>query len=162
MDTQSLSWYDVIGKFRANAAQFVASYKALINSEAVVKRDPVLYAEWRALVSKAEAVKAKVSQLTGAVDTAAAWLKTNLGLGVFPALIPVAVVVAAVASMTYIIADIAKFLTKARQFEALSAQIGPERAAAAVQQAAGSGLFSSIGASAKSVAMLVAIVAGVY
>ena len=163
MDTQSQSWYDVIGKFRANAAQFAASYTALLNSESVARKNPALYSEWKALKSKADGVKATVQKVTGAVDTAARWLKENLGLGVFPALIPVAVVVSAVAAMTYVIADISKFLMKAKQFEQVAAQVGPEKAAAIVSQAnQESGIVSSIGASAKSVALLVALVAGVY
>lgn len=162
MDTQSAAWYDVIGKFREQAAKFTAAYNALLATESVAKKSPALLAEYVALRRKADDVKATVQKVTGAVDQAAGWLKSTFGLGALPALVPVAVVVSAVAAMSYIVADISKFVIKARQFETVSAQVGPEKAAQIVQQAGAGDIFSSIGASAKSVAMLVALVAGLY
>lgn len=163
MDTQSAAWYDVIGKFREQAAKFTAAYNALLATENSAKKSPALYAEYSTLRKKADDVKAKVQKVTGAVDQAAAWLKSAFGLGALPALVPVAVVVSAVAAMSYIVADISKFVMRVRQFETVSAQVGPEKAAAIVAQSnPGGGVFDSFGASVKSVALLVAVIAGVY
>ena len=108
---------DAIQSLKDKAGGFVKAYQALMNSEAKVRANPKLYAEWKTLKGRADSVRQKIDYINGVVDSAAKWLKGVFGmssadtLGVAP-LIPIAYVTAAIAALVYVTSDIYKFVAK--------------------------------------------------
>lgn len=119
------AWYDVIGQFKNKAAEFTQWY----NTISGIKIDPVLYpeliAEKRELLTRGDSIKEKITYITGKVDEAWNWLTSNFGLsgyemeeqledtglGLLP-IVPIAVVVGAVALIVKWCLDAKRFADK--------------------------------------------------
>lgn len=127
------AWYDVIGKFKSAVAKFQAEYATLQS----INIDPVKYPDLSKmqldLLRSGNTIKETIRSITGAVDSAWSWIKSTFGfdglhqmaqingLGIAP-LIPIAVVVGAVAAMVKWGLEFAAFYMKLEYAKSLAAQ----------------------------------------
>lgn len=182
---EATAWYDVIGKFRVLAAQFEAAHRDL--STRPIPDDPALAEEQARLRARAETVATTVrgiastlndvmSALSGAWDKVTGawdWVSQNVGLNGPPSqqslqglglpIIPIAVVVAAIAVITAFLADYAQFTRKASIYEAERARgASPEQASNAVERIGGVGIVTNLASTGKTFAVTAAVLAGLY
>ena len=152
---EQATWYDVIGRFKAMAAQFDASFNALVASDP--PDDPALAAERDALIDRGTSINNTVSSIrTALADVSAAlsgawdqvtgawdWIAGNIGmqgysgggLG-FPPLIPIAIVAGALTAITLFLTDFGKYRARLAAYNATIAAGGsPEQASSAVAAA---------------------------
>lgn len=159
------AWYNVIGLFRDKAQQFERALAALQSPP--VRLSPELEAERRVLLGRAGVVRATVVRIRGALDEVQAALRGAWGLvtgawdtarsvvglnglpgeplgalGIAP-LIPIALVAAAIATVTVFLTDYGKF---ARKVELLQQGYTTEQITATdPQRSFAGGLFAGVG-----------------
>lgn len=145
---QRVAWYNVIGIFQRKAQEFEAAQAALSRPPAK-PLPPELEAERRRLLERSAVVRSTVLRIRGALDDVQAALRgawglvtgawdtarSVVGLNALPELgslglaplIPIALVAAAIATVTVFLADYAKF---SRKVELLERGYTPEQIAA--------------------------------
>jgi hypothetical protein len=134
---QRVAWYNVVGLFQKKAQEFEAAQARLKSMRVPAS----LEAERRALLARADVVRATVVRIRGALDDVQAALRGAWGLvtgawdtaravvglnglppeplgalGIAP-LIPIALVAAAIATVTVFLTSYAKFIRKAELLE---------------------------------------------
>lgn len=128
------AWYDVITKFKNYAAKFASNYNELKSVDIDAGKYPELSKLQLDLLRRGLTVKATIQSVMGAVDNAWTWLKgqfgfegvrelgsLSTGLGVVP-LVPIAVVVAAVALIAKWLMDYNSFKTRLTEVKRLEAK----------------------------------------
>lgn len=130
---ETTEWYDILGRFKAKAAEFGAMYNRLLASDP--KGNLELEQQRERLLSFGDTVKEKVMTLTSSVDTAYNWVKNTIGLGelgFIPAIVPVAAAGVAVAAMTKFISDALIYFDKADRWERIAKEHGAKAATSAI------------------------------
>lgn len=126
---EQAAWYNLLAQWRVKAAEFEQA-QAWLSSQAdyMSTQPPAVQADYRAMLARASTLKARIVQVSGALRAVESWLKGAysaliepweragvaikewLGLGVAPvALIPIAVVAAALAAVAYFLTDFGKY-----------------------------------------------------
>ena len=148
--SDSIAWYDVIGKFRYYARKFSEAYNSLVNSRVDPKKYPALASERNDLLRRGYDIKATIQSITSKIDAVYNWIKSiDLnpfdGLGFLP-LIPIAVVVASVALMSKFIFDYATFTRRLSEVKRLETRgYSSGQASTIVDKAAGDQSLFNIG-----------------
>ncbi len=171
---ESTEWYDLLGRFKAKAAEFSSAYTRVVNSQDAVKNNPELLKERAKLLTVADKVKTTVEGLTQSVDTAYNFLKNTMGLGNYAnemgsnalgalPLIPLAASGIAIAGMTKVISDSLIYLDKVDRYDRLEKEHGPEKALRIFKGIADATKTPAFGIElGKSLAPLLLIAGGVY
>jgi hypothetical protein len=167
---QKVAWYDLLGRWREKAVQFEQA-QAYLSGQAsfAAKQSPALQAEYRAMVTRAAVLKARIVDVSNALRAVEGWLKGAYsvavepwvqagarirewlglsglsGLAALPALIPVAVVSAALAAVAYFLTDFLALRAKFEEIRRLTETgLTPAEAAAIVAKTGGPGLFGGL------------------
>lgn len=145
-------WWNVVARFREQAARFWEQYERLKNID-ISGFPKNLRDEYYRLMSRFESVRETVEKITNAIDTFVGWFKGWFGMegastlrevGALP-LIPIAVIGGSIAAMSKIITDTMEFYKKIDVYEQAVAQgATPQQAAEAVSRVQG-GLFANVG-----------------
>jgi hypothetical protein len=160
-DAQKTAWYDVLGKWQAAEADFERANEWLTNLDPSTL-PPELQTQRQTLLSRASLINNTIANITGGLsavkswltepgalttifttaesagESIGAWFRKTLGFEGFSALplIPIAVVAAALATISYFLSDYLKYR---QQVELVQQYIGmgytPEQAAAAARGA---------------------------
>lgn len=141
-DEEQRAWYDVVGKLKDKAKEFLSLYNSIISKSTIAKSNSELNKEYSSWISRAESAKNQVQALTKKIDSVVGYVKSMIGmegldyighLGILP-LIPIAVIAASLALLTKIIADgyqLNKKLTAAENL--VSKGYTPTQATAVIQ-----------------------------
>lgn len=181
--SEEKAWYDVVGKFKAAATQFEKVQNELLSRP--IPSDPTLAAERARLVTRAQQIKTTIQQLrqtlgdvmsavsgawdqvTGAWD----WVAKNLGLDGMPEdrglgfapIIPIAVVAAAIATITVFLADYGKFAKRVSVFEqAIAAGATTQQAVSAASSIPQGGITEALGSTASMLPMIAVGLGALY
>lgn len=173
---EAADWLASATDLRAKYADFQARRAQLAAMQIDPKKNPKLYAERASLLKRANETNAKISGIVSTVENLYAsvkgyavsignaltfspyeWARDQFkgqfglnGLGVLPALIPVAVIVTAVAGIVFWTRDSILFFQKVQEQQRLEASgMSPEQAAALVEAKAEESITSSIGGALK-------------
>lgn len=154
---EQAAWYDVIGRFKALANQFDAAFNNLTATPE--PDDYALAAERSALIDRGSTITDTVTKVrTALADVSAAlsgawnqvtgawdWISGTIGLQGYnpstpnlglPPLIPLAIVAAAITTITMFLSDVAKYRARLSAYQATIAAGGtPDQAATAVATA---------------------------
>lgn len=162
--SEKAAWFDLLGKWRKAASDFEQA-QAWLASQAsfMAAQSPAIRAEYQDKTQKAATLKARIMQVSGALRSVESWLKGAytsvvqpweragvsirewLGLGAVPALIPFAVVGAALAAVSYFLVDFAKYRTKLTELRRLQEQgYTPEQAAAMLERIEPKGILGGM------------------
>lgn len=151
-----------IQQFKDKARRFWSLWTNLNQQRSTVSRQaPAVQAEYNDLLSRGSKIRSTIDYVTGAIDKAAAmydsvksWISETFGfgdidepieryeqMGLIP-LIPIAVIVAALAAITKWTSDAYEFNARLNEIQRLEAQgIGPREAAAIVERTMDKGIF---------------------
>lgn len=154
---------DLITDFKEKARQFWAVWNGLNNKRDVVARQsPEIKAKYNKLMNDGVGIRSKIEWVTAAIDKAAnlygdvkSWIMDKFGfdgisdsqlagMGILP-LIPVAIIAAAVAAISYWTNDAYQFNAKLNEIQRLENKgISPVQAAKMVEQTFNTGIFSNL------------------
>lgn len=102
-------WWDLIGKFRAKAAEFDALYTKILNQKDTAYLDQVFAVDWNNWIGRAEPVRIKLKsyrELAGGVVESLQSDETGVaGLGLVWWAVPIGVIGTFLASMHYVTSD---------------------------------------------------------
>jgi len=162
---EKAAWFDLLGRWRAKAAEFERAQTTLAaQAEFMSRQPPAVRAEYQAMTARAAALRARIMDVSNALRAVESWLKGAftvliepwqkagvkvrewLGLGAAPAaLIPIAVVTAALAAVSYFLVDFARYMLKVSELRRLQATgLTPDQAAAALERLEGPGLLGGM------------------
>jgi len=144
---QQTAWYDLVGKFRNYANQFMTEYNQLIDlGKRMDQFPPVLQSQYTSLVNRAQTIQNTITSVTQKIDQAASWLSNmvnGLGglsqpLGVIQFL-PIAIVAGAVTFITIWLTDVSEFWMRLSEFQRLQSEenLTPQQAAEAIKTMSG-------------------------
>lgn len=140
----NLEWNNAVDKLRLKGEEFSRVYDLIINSENIASTNDDLYSDYESIKFKGNAIKATIEKVTRLVDEAfnassniigqdntINMIERNShmdGLGFIP-LIPIAVITAAIAAITYWVNDAMQYLGKVEQVKNLiNRNVSPEKA----------------------------------
>lgn len=125
-----------IQSLKDKGAQFTAAYDQLTSIEDRISVYPDLYDQWSTLKSRGDDIKATISTIASAVDSAGAFLAQTFGLsglssiGVLP-IIPIAGIAAATAAVMWFISSVSDILDALNRREMTAKGYTPAQIAAA-------------------------------
>ncbi len=156
-NTVDPAWYDVVGQFQQQYAVFNSVYSNLLAQD-VSQMPQALQDEYNNLMSNGATLKSTVDGTMSDINSALTYLKSVLGIG-FINLLPVAVIAAALAAITYWLNSAYRTTQKLSAFNAaLQAGGTVDQATAAANNLSGaSGFMSAIGGSIGTVIVVVAL-----
>lgn len=114
---QEAAWYDVLGKFKQWAAQFEALVNKLESQKHIAAKNPELTQEYNNYIRLASEIEDKIRSIKEATTSVVDWFTGTFGfdgaqsLGFVP-LIPIAVMIAAVAAISKFVSDAYVFSKK--------------------------------------------------
>ena len=138
------AWYDIAGQFQARYAEFNAVYAGLqAQSDAVTGMPAELQIEYQQLMDQAATIKSTADGAMASVNSALTYLKSVFGLG-FIQLVPIAVIGASLAAVTYWLSNAYVTAKKLDTFNAAVASgVNPTTALQTITAQSGLGSFTS-------------------
>lgn len=169
-------WNAKVSELRNAVASFENLYTKLQSQSAIAKTDPVLYADYTALMTRGAYVKSVITNTLTKLGNALSYAKSVVGmegmgsLGALP-LVPIAIIAGALALITKWIADAVVTSRKLDQLsvaynDAKAAGATPQQLAAIAHDAAmtntGEGLFDGAGEFANKVIVIMVVGGLIY
>lgn len=104
VESWSQEWQNAVDNFKAKAKQFVSSYENLSSKKAVAEANPNIADDYNSLMGRGSWIYNMVASVARKIDFIGSSESTLNGMGALP-LIPIAVIVGAVAAMTAWLSD---------------------------------------------------------
>lgn len=120
-------WLNAVANLRAKAAEFQALREQVLESFVIAKEYPSLLREYESLIFKSTIIENTIKSVTKGIDVIFGMFNTVFndsevdGLGIVP-LVPVAVILSAVAAITYWINSSVKYLNKIKEIKRIENQ----------------------------------------
>lgn len=120
-------WLNAVANLRAKAAEFQALREQVLESYSIAKEYPSLLSEYESLIFKSNIIESTIKSVTSGIDIIFGMFNTVFndenvdGLGIVP-LVPVAVILSAVAAITYWIKSTVKYLNKIKEIKRIENQ----------------------------------------
>lgn len=161
---ETTAWYDLVGKFRNLANQFMSSWNYLLSQQAYVNAHPELKSDYTALMSRGVSLRSTIESTLSTIQGAMDWLKNWFGLGLIP-LIPIAVLAGSIALVTKWVTDAYALKARIDEQQRLEAKgLTPQQAANVLKQSAGEpskGIFDTLAANVQNIAIGAVVIGGV-
>ena len=120
-------WLNAVALLRNKASEFEKLESAIMNTFYIASNSPELLDEYDSLLFKAEIIRNTIKTVTEGIDYVFKVFNTvfndtdTSGLGFIP-LVPIAVILAAIASITYWVNDAVKYLSKINEVKRIESE----------------------------------------
>ena len=115
-------WLNAVSLLRQKAAEFERLKREVEETYSIAISDPNLFKEYESIIFKSDVIKGTIQRVTSGIDYIFGIFNTvfddvdTSGLGFIP-LVPVAVILSAIAAITYWISDTTKYLNKINEIK---------------------------------------------
>ncbi|MES9901022.1 MAG: hypothetical protein ABW148_18650 [Sedimenticola sp.] len=115
-------WLNAVAALKAKAAEFERLKREVEGTYYIAVNDPKLLNEYESLIFKSDVIRGTIESITGGIDYIFKIFNTvfddtdTSGLGFIP-LVPIAVILSAIAGITYWINDSVKYLNKINEIK---------------------------------------------